>query len=149
MLGIQNEREWEAFCRIVLGRRELASDERFSSNSRRNENRDALRALIVEAFARVTGAEAVARLEEAQIANARVNDMREVWEHAQLKARERWVQVATPNGPIPALLPPGKTEAYAPRMDAVPALGQHTVSILRELGWTDETIDALRRDRAI
>ena len=65
----------------------------------------------------------IARLDEAQIANARMNDMHDVWQHPQLKARERWTEVDTPAGPIPALLPPGDTDAFAPRMDAVPALG--------------------------
>ena len=72
----------------------------------------------------------VARLDEAQIANARVNDMHEVWSHEQLKARERWTQVDTPAGRIPALLPPGLPEGFTPRMDPVPALGEHTEAIL-------------------
>ncbi len=50
MLGLQNEREWLAFCDKVLLQPELAQDERFSSNARRSENRTELRALIVEAF---------------------------------------------------------------------------------------------------
>jgi itaconate CoA-transferase len=72
-----------------------------------------------------------------------------VWAHPQLKARQRWTEVATPSGPIPALLPPGKTEAYSPRMDAVPGLGQHTEAILRELGWPAEAITRLREQGAV
>ena len=93
--------------------------------------------------------EVIERLEEAQIANARVNTMQDVWRHPQLKARDRWTQVLTPSGPIPALLPPGKTGAYAPRMDAVPGLGQHTDTVLRELGWSDQAIADLRREGAV
>jgi itaconate CoA-transferase len=149
MLGLQNEREWDAFCRLVLRQPDLATDERFSSNSRRTGNRDALRTIIVDAFASLTADQLVSRLDEAQIANARVNDMHDVWQHPQLKARGRWTEVPTPSGPIPALLPPGKTAAYAPRMDAVPGLGQHTDAILRDLGWSADAIDSLRRAGAI
>lgn len=149
MLGLQNEREWAAFCRTVLQQPDLASDERFSSNSRRTAHQQQLQGLIGEVFSSITSEQLIARLEEAQIANARMNAMHEVWDHPQLKARQRWTQVATPNGPIPALLPPGRTDAFTPRMDAVPALGQHTEAILEELGWTGPAITQLRREGAI
>ena len=149
MLGLQNEREWGAFCQSVLERPELASDERFASNSKRVANRDALRALIVELFSALTVEQVVQRLDKAQIANASVNDMHDVWAHPQLKARGRWTEVATPSGPIPALLPPGKTDAYAPRMDAVPGLGENTGAILREMGWSVEAIESMKQQGAI
>jgi len=149
MLGLQNEREWRAFCDQVLRRPELAADERFSTNSRRTEARPQLREIIVQAFALLTADQVVARLDEAQIANACINDMREVWEHPQLKARRRWVQVDTPAGPVPALLPPGAADVDAVRMDAVPALGQHTEAILAGLGYGAADIDRLRRLQAI
>ena len=140
MLGLQNEREWAGFCRQVLERPELAEDERFSSNSRRVQHRGELYAIIVECFSRLTAEEVVRRLDAVPIANARVNDMHDVWKHPQLQARNRWTEVQTPNGPIAALRPPATSSAFEHRMDAVPALGQHTYSILRELGWTDEDI---------
>jgi itaconate CoA-transferase len=149
MLGLQNEREWQAFCDQVLRRPELAADERFSTNSRRTEARAQLREIIVQAFALLTADQVVARLDQAQIANARMNDMHEVWEHPQLKARRRWVQVDTPAGQVPALLPPGAADAGAARMDAVPALGQHTEAILAGLGYGAADIDRLRRLQAI
>jgi itaconate CoA-transferase len=149
MLGLQNEREWIAFCKVVLGQPELASDDRFSSNSRRTANRGALRATIVAAFASLTADQVVERLDEAQIASARVNDMHDVWQHPQLKARGRWTEVATPSGPIPALLPPGRCDAFAPRMEAVPGLGQHTDGILQELGWSVQTIARLHQEGAV
>ena len=90
----------------------------------------------------------VDRLDEAQIANARMNDMHDVWKHPQLAARGRWSEVQTPAGPVPALLPPGG-DANAARMDGVPALGQHTDSILAELGWSPDDISALRREGAV
>lgn len=136
MLGLQNEREWALFCEKVLLDPALANDDRFSANFRRSENREVLRQIIVDGFASLSLDEVVARLEEAQIANARVNDMHGVWQHPQLKARDSWRAVDSPAGELPALLPPGRNAAFAPRMDAVPALGQHTQGILEELGFT-------------
>jgi itaconate CoA-transferase len=149
MLGLQNEREWVAFCRSVLQRPELATDERFASNSRRVANRQALREVIGEVFGVLTAEQLIDRLDQAQIANAHMNDMHDVWAHPQLQARGRWTEVGSPVGPLPALLPPGRVDAWDPRMDAVPALGQHSDAILAELGWNDSAIGALRRDGAI
>jgi crotonobetainyl-CoA:carnitine CoA-transferase CaiB-like acyl-CoA transferase len=149
MLGLQNEREWAAFCDEVLRQPELARDARFATVAQRSANRVALRALIVAAFAPLTGAEVVARLDAAQIANARVNDMHEVWAHPQLAARARWRDVDTPAGRIPAPLPPGSWEEGEPRFDPVPAVGQHTDAILGELGYSAERIAALRDAKAI
>ncbi|MFM9999596.1 MAG: CaiB/BaiF CoA transferase family protein [Burkholderiaceae bacterium] len=144
MLGLQNEREWKIFCDKVLMQPELAREERFSTNARRSDQRNELAALIVAAFSPMTAAQVAQRLEEAGIANARVNTMAEVWEHPQLQARARWRDVQTPSGPVAALLPPGSWQHGAPRMDAVPSLGQHTDEILRRYGYSDERIAELR-----
>src|SRR3954447_6356294 len=136
MLGLQNEREWKVFCEAVLEQPALATDPRFASNVQRVANREALTGLIVEGFAGLTAAEVVARLDAAGIANARVNDMHEVWAHPQLRARDRWHEVDTPKGPVPALLPPAGWAAFAARMGAVPALGEHSRAILGSSGTT-------------
>ncbi|CAM3256408.1 CaiB/BaiF CoA transferase family protein [Pseudomonas plecoglossicida] len=136
MLGLQNEREWALFCEKVLLDPELASDDRFSANFKRSENREVLRQIIIDGFAELSLDEVVARLEQAQIANARVNDMHGVWQHPQLQARDAWREVDSPAGKLPSLLPPGRNAAFTPRMDAVPALGQHTQGILAELGFS-------------
>ncbi|MFP3994701.1 CaiB/BaiF CoA-transferase family protein [Pseudomonas capeferrum] len=144
MLGLQNEREWRLFCEQVLLQPALADDERFSANFKRVENRDALRELIIQAFAALDFKTVINRLDAASIANARVNDMQGVWQHPQLQARERWREVATPNGSIPSLLPPASSNAFSPRMDAVPGLGEHSASILAQLGLSAERIEELR-----
>jgi len=149
MLGLQNEREWAVFCKTVLQRPELASDPRFSTNSKRSAARKELRAIIVGAFAVLTADQVVERLDEAQIANAQVNDMHAVWRHPQLEARNRWREVSTPAGVVPALLPPGSWEEGDPRMDGVPALGEHSASILSELGYSTEQVANLRTAGAI
>jgi len=149
MLGLQNEREWAAFCAKVLLQPALATEARFSTNSGRSAARAELRALIVAAFAALTAEQVVARLDDAQIANARVNTMHDVWEHPQLRARDRWREVGTPAGAVPALLPPGSWEDGEPRMDPVPALGEHTDAILGQLGYPPSRIAELRAAKAI
>ncbi|MDF2466706.1 MAG: L-carnitine dehydratase/bile acid-inducible protein, partial [Ramlibacter sp.] len=134
MLGLQNEREWKVFCEVVLKDGNVATDVRFDSNARRNEHRDALKAIILEVFS---------------IANARMNDMAGLWAHPQLAARSRWRQVGSPVGDIPAMLPPGRIDSFDYRMDAIPAVGQHTEAILRELGRSDAQIAALKESGAI
>ena len=134
MLGLQNEREWKLFCEKVLQNAALATDPRFDTNARRNQNRVELKALIVEAFNQLTTPQVEQRLDDAQIANARMNDMAGLWAHPQLKARERWRNVQSPAGEIPALLPPGRNSSFEYRMDAIPRIGEHTEAILRELG---------------
>ncbi|MCO5099303.1 MAG: CoA transferase [Burkholderiaceae bacterium] len=146
MLGLQNEREWQVFCAKVLGRPDLAVDPRFDSNARRTAARDALRAIVVEAFAPFSAEQVVARLDDAGIANARMNTMDEVWSHPQLQARGRWTEVDTSAGSVPALLPPGLTRADDPRIDPVPALGAHTDAILSELGYAQQEVDRLRSE---
>lgn len=140
MLGLQNEREWRVFCAQVLRQATLAEDARFISNSQRTANRDALRDLIVAAFADLSIEQVTQRLEDAQIANARVNDMAGVWAHPQLQARARWSQVDSPAGMLPALLPPASSNAFAPRMAAVPGVGQNTDAVLASLGYAPDQV---------
>lgn len=133
ILGIQNEREWAVFCEQVLGNAALASDPRFDAGARRNEHRAALEAIILEVFRSLSTEQVEQRLDDAQIANGRMNDMAGLWAHPQLKARGRWRSVGSPVGDIPALLPPGRNSSFDHRMDPVPATGEHTQAILREL----------------
>ena len=149
MLGLQNEREWVKFCEVVLENSALAQDARFDQNFKRNEKREELLAIIDQCFSKLTTEQVIAKLEKAQIANARLNDMKGLWNHQQLKERERWVNVDTPAGSIPALLPPGLNNAYDYRMDPIPSVGEHTDAILQELGLTDTDIANMRTSGAI
>jgi itaconate CoA-transferase len=149
MLGLQNEREWVQFCEIVLENPSLAQDARFDRNFKRNEKRTELLEIINACFCQITAEQLIARLEKAQIANARLNDMEGLWKHEQLQARQRFTEVDTPNGAIAALLPPGLNDSYEYRMDPVPAVGEHTNAILSELGMSSTEIEALRAQGAI
>ncbi|WP_397390179.1 CaiB/BaiF CoA transferase family protein [Polynucleobacter sp.] len=149
MLGLQNDREWVLFCEVVLENQTLAKDERFDKNFKRNEKRDELLSIIDACFSKLTSEQVIAKLDQAQIANARLNDMQGLWTHDQLKARDRWVQVGSPVGPIPAMLPPDSNNSFAYRMDEIPSVGQHTNAILDELGIAASEIEAMRAQGAI
>ncbi len=142
-LSIQNEREFARFCEVVLEQPRLAEDPRFASGPARLQNRAAMQAEIGQVFSRLTSEEVLARLEAADIANARLNDMHGFWSHPQLEARDRWTQVQSSAGPIDALKPPFNIAGMEPRMDAIPAVGEHTRAILAEIGLTPGEIERL------
>jgi itaconate CoA-transferase len=149
MLGLQNEREWVIFCEKVIEQKALAIDPEFDNNTKRTANRARLRAVIVELFSKMTIAQVEQKLEEAQIANARVNEMKDVWAHPQLKARNRWTEVQSPVGLLPALLPPATNNQFDARMDPIPGIGEHTRAILKELGVDEAAVARLAADKAI
>jgi itaconate CoA-transferase len=149
MLGIQNEREWSDFCEKVLERPDLAADPRFSSNTLRTARRQELHPKIEAVFSSLTAKEVIDRLEEARIANARINDVSDVWEHVQLRDRKRWTEIDTSVGTIPALLPPGMPDGTHAQMGPVPSLGEHTDAILSELGYDDDNIREMRRQGVV
>jgi crotonobetainyl-CoA:carnitine CoA-transferase CaiB-like acyl-CoA transferase len=135
-LSIQNEREFARFCDVVLASPGLKRDARFSSGPARAENRNAMHEEIERVFSALSSVQIIEKLEKAEIANARLNSMQEFWDHPQLAARGRWVEVGSPGGPIRALRPPFNLDGFEPRMDAVPAIGEHSRTILGELGFS-------------
>jgi crotonobetainyl-CoA:carnitine CoA-transferase CaiB-like acyl-CoA transferase len=144
-LGLQNEREWARFCDDVLQQPAFSSDARFATNSARVAHKDALDAVITQAFATLSAADVVARLEAAGIASARMNTIAGFLQHPQLAARSRWRDVGSPVGPLRALVPPIDMNAAEPVMGPIPALGQHTDAILREIGYDAGTITDWRQ----
>ncbi|MGF1471818.1 MAG: CaiB/BaiF CoA transferase family protein [Rubrobacteraceae bacterium] len=145
-LGIQNEREWKRFCEEVLVQEELAEDKRFDTNSRRVENRPALHAEIEEVFGNLSSEEAIDKLEEAGIANARMRSVRDFLEHPQLEARDRWREFGSPVGPLWGLLPPVALDDAEPVMDPIPEVGEHNETLLAELGYGPAEITELHEN---
>ena len=148
-LSVQNEREFARFCELVLKNGDLFKDPRFASSPARQENRQALHARIKKSFSEMTTPEVIERLEAAGIANARLNSMEQFWRHPQLEARARWTKVGSPAGEIDALKPPANLDAMEPRMDPVPALGEHSRAILAELGYSAAQISRLEAEKAL
>lgn len=149
MLGLQNEREWTVFCDKVLGQPALAGDGRYDSNSKRNERRADIGALINEIFSKLTVEQVIARLDAAGIANARVNTPEEVWDHPQLGARQRWREMGSQRGPLPTLLPPATHDGFEAQIGAVPGIGEQTETILADLGYSKADVASLRATGAI
>jgi crotonobetainyl-CoA:carnitine CoA-transferase CaiB-like acyl-CoA transferase len=149
LVAIQNDREWRNFCRVLMGHAELADDARFVRNSDRVAHREELNKLIAARFAELPHGEADRLLTEADVAHARVNEVQGLLDHEVLAGRDRWRQVQTPGGPIRALLPPTSIRGVEPRMDPVPAVGEHTDVILASLGYAEEQIARLRQDGAV
>ena len=149
MIAIQNEREWVLFCEKVLITPELARDPRFDSNAMRSANRQQLEPILQRRLVQLNSTELIALLDTASIANATVNTIAGLHQHPQLGARASWAEVATPAGPIRALRPPPLSDAYAPAMGNIPALGAHTEDVLAWLGYAQAEIAALRADGLI
>jgi len=149
LVAIQNEREWRSFCTTVLGDPAVATDPRFSRNSGRVTHREELGELIAASFAALTEPEVSELLSRADVAHARVNEVRGLLDHPVLAGRDRWRDVQTPNGTIRALLPPVSLRGVEPRMDPVPAVGEHTAAILAALGYDEQQVEQLRATGAV
>jgi len=143
-LGVQNEREWLAFCREVLCQPALATDSRFNSNSRRVKHLGELHGIVDPILSALSVEQAIDRLDRAGVAHARFNTVEEFAAHPQFSARGRWTEVGSPVGALRALYPPWNIENVEPRMDPVPGIGQQTGDILRELGYDESVVESLR-----
>ncbi|MFS0785248.1 CaiB/BaiF CoA-transferase family protein [Shouchella sp. 1P09AA] len=131
-LGIQNDREWKRFCLHVLEDDLLANNPRYQTNAKRNEDKEKLARIIDQKLSRLSSKAVIKRLDEQKIANARLNTMREFREHPQLKERNRWREVDSPNGRVPTLIPPVTTPLFDVVMNPIPAVGEHTEAIRKE-----------------
>ncbi|WP_062232338.1 CaiB/BaiF CoA transferase family protein [Fictibacillus sp. FJAT-27399] len=143
-MGIQNEREWANFCEIVLEDPALKADTSFNSNARRLANSSQLKEIIDAVFQNLSAEAIISRLEKAEIANAHLNTVQEFVNHPQLKIRNRWRDVQSPAGMLKVLIPPVTFEDLEPAMNPIPAVGEHTESILKEFGIDASTIDKYR-----
>ncbi|MFJ3585459.1 CaiB/BaiF CoA transferase family protein [Streptomyces sp. NPDC090127] len=150
LLSVQNDREWRRLAEQVLERPDLADDPAFATNTARVAGRTATDAVVAGALAPLTAAQALARLDAAGIACARLNTVADLAQHPQLAARERWREVGSPVGPLRSLVPP-VTYPDGPEapMGRVPGLGDDTDVVLGELGVTPEELRVLRADGVV
>ena len=135
VLGTTNDREWRRLASDVLHRPDLADDPRYA----RNPDRAAGRAL----------AECRRAAEAAGLGHARLNRPTEVLSHPQLRERGRWQEIGSPVGPVFGLLPPPESDDWDWRLDPIPALGEHTEPVLRELGFGAGDLAGLRAEGVI
>ena len=147
--GIQNQREWEAFCAQVLQRPEVVTDSRFATNDDRHSHRSDLAAVIEEVFETLTVSEVAHLLDEAGIANGRVNSISDVVDHPNLVERDRWRTIESAGGTIRTLRPPAIMHGHDEPIGPIPSVGQHTADILRELGYSDDRISELAASGSI
>ena len=148
-IAVQNEREWVRFCETVLTDPAIAADARFNAPAHRQANREALYALIEETTKQLTGAELTARLEAGDIAFAEMRSIQGFVDHPQLKERNRFREIASPAGPLWALLPPANLEGIEPSMGPIPEVGAHTDAILCELAYSADDIARLHEAGAV
>jgi crotonobetainyl-CoA:carnitine CoA-transferase CaiB-like acyl-CoA transferase len=148
-LGIQNDAEWRRLCTGVLEQPALLIDARFTTNSNRVTNREALDEAIARVTSSLTAGELVGRMDAAQIAHAQMRSMADFVAHPQLTSRGRWREVDSPAGPVRTLVPPVEIQGIDPAMGPVPALGAHTDAILQELGFGRDEVAALRTEGTI
>ncbi|MBS24884.1 MAG: CoA transferase [Gammaproteobacteria bacterium] len=149
LVGLQHEREWDIFCRIVLQKPDLVDDPRFATNVARSENREQLREIIEQLFCSLDAKQVCVKLDDADIAFANVNDMEAVWKHPQLNALKRLVTTSTPKGVITSFKPPTNNSEFEPTLSAIPGLGEHTQPILEELEFNADEIQRFYSEKAV
>ncbi len=149
MLGLQNDREWHLFCEEVLQQPKLVSDRLFQNNAARSANREELRRIIQTKFGSLPLQQITTQLDKTRIAYAHIRTMRDVWNHPQLKALNRFIEFDTPAGLVTGLRPPGNNSSFEPVISAVPGIGEHTREVLQELGFTDAEVELFYRDEVI
>ena len=149
LVGLQHEREWDIFCRIVLQKPDLVDDPRFATNVARSENREQLREIIEQLFCSLDAKQVCVKLDDADIAFANVNDMEAVWNHPQLNALKRLVTTSTPKGVITSFKPPTNNSEFEPTLSAIPGLGEHTQPILEELEFNADEIQRFYSEKAV
>jgi crotonobetainyl-CoA:carnitine CoA-transferase CaiB-like acyl-CoA transferase len=147
ILACGNDNLFNRFCEVA-GCQHLARDPRFSTNSKRVENREAITALLAEVFARRTTKEWCDALEAAGVPNGPINDLKQVFEEPQVAARGMRIELEHPlAGKVPLIASPMKFSGTPLEHNvAPPTLGQHTDEVLRGLLGLDEA--AIARLRA-
>ncbi len=148
-LAVATPQDWQIFCREVIERPDLLSDERFSTVEKRRQNRAVLEETIEAVFLERDHGEWLERLKKAQLPYGEVRGIAEVLAHPQVVARKLIREVESPVGPVPVIGTPLRLTDSPARYDRIPDLGEDSEEILKELGYDSQTISALRREKVI
>ncbi len=133
LIAVQNQTEWHALCRHVFQQPELADEPRFATNEARIGNIDDFEPVLRAALASAEPDEMLARLTSARIAHSSVNDPLTLWNHEQLRARDRFVETTLPTGRAETYKPPFNIDEAGEAKPIVPALGEHDPDLVAEL----------------
>lgn len=147
MIAVQNDREWQMFCKKILADESIAMHERFRTNADRVRNRPELSRVIEQRTNLISTQDLVAFLDEAGIAHGSLNPIEYLFDHPLVKARGL-TEIETEAGRIQMTKPPVRFSSFSPSLSRIPAVGEHSVSIVEELGYSEEEI-ALLRDRDV
>jgi itaconate CoA-transferase len=149
VLGTTNDREWQRLAGDMIGRPDLAADQRYATNPARCEARSEIDRLIAEWTSVRTLAVIQQAADEAGIGNARYNTVRDVIDHHQLSERGRWIDVGSPVGDLKTLRSPLDGHNWPIRAEPIPDVGEQTDAVLGELGFDDAQIGELRAHHVV
>jgi itaconate CoA-transferase len=133
-LAVLSAEHWRALCVDVIDRPDLVEERRFATNEARVEHRDVLEPMLEELLGARSADEWIDLLESARIPCGAVNELPDVVEHPQLAHNRLVVDVESEVGTLPAVGSPFLVDGERPPSGAVPALGEHTAEVLKELG---------------
>jgi len=148
-LAVATAGDWDIFCRDVIERPDLLVDARFNTSEARRKNRAALEELIEKIFLERPHQEWLGRLRASRLPYGEVKGIAEVLAHPQVIARRMIRDMESPVGRVPVIASPLRLSNSPSRLDRIPALGEDTVAILGEIGYTDGEIERLRQDHVI
>jgi itaconate CoA-transferase len=148
-LAVATPQDWEVFCRKVIQRPDLLEDPRFKTAPDRRKNRAVLEEMVEKIFLEQSHEEWLRRLREAELPHGKLNGIGEVLAHPQVMARKMIREMESPVGRVPVVGSPLRLSDSPARFDPIPALGEDTEPILRELGYGDAEIEKLRQDHVI
>jgi crotonobetainyl-CoA:carnitine CoA-transferase CaiB-like acyl-CoA transferase len=151
LVAVQNDGQWQRLCQHVLGGPDLATNPRFSTNTLRVQNRTALESAVSSAFFAINSQQALSALGHADVPYASMNQIADVLEHEQAAATGRWTPAVLPTGEQVTVV----TSPFHPRAESgdtaklVPALGEHSIEVLREFGYSEDSIERLIADGVV
>ncbi|HWO42031.1 MAG TPA: CaiB/BaiF CoA-transferase family protein [Candidatus Eisenbacteria bacterium] len=148
-LAVASASDWEVFCRLVVDKPEWLADPRFATVEERRKNRAELEEAVERLFLQHDHGYWLARLKKAGLPHGEVRGIAQVLAHPQVAARKLIREADSPVGKVPVTANALKMTASEPRYDRIPALGEDSEAILRELGYGAEAIAGLRREKVI